>query len=161
MEVNFNSELCKTVFEKNCTFLTGIACNAYASYIETTLCKSIDQAKHILVIGDSKVTTHFIFVNIGSTDDDDDFSLVTELHEHTELAVWFESWKNTGSVVIIKEFSAEFKVKLVVKFADTVTDMFGLHCQILFIIKSNFHLSISFPSHLAAVCSNLVKCIRV
>ena len=140
MEVNFNSELCKTVFEKNCTFLTGIACNAYASYIETTLCKSIDQAKHILVIGDSKVT---------------------ELHEHTELAVWFESWKNTGSVVIIKEFSAEFKVKLVVKFADTVTDMFGLHCKILFIIKSNFHLSISFPSHLAAVCSNLVKCIRV
>ena len=56
-------------------------------------------------------------------------------------------------MVIIKKLSAEFQIELVVKFADTVADVFGLHSQILFIIKSNFHLSISFPSQLAIVIS--------
>ena len=127
MEVNFDAEFCKAVLKENSTFLSGVACDAYTSYIETALCKSIDQTKYILIVSDSEVTAHFVLINIRGTDDNDNLSLVAELHEHAELAVRLKSWKNTGCMVIIKKLSAEFQIELVVKFADTVADVFGLH----------------------------------
>ena len=41
-------------------------------------------------------------------------------------------------MIVVKKLSSEFKIKLVVKFSDTLTDMLGLHFQIFFIIESNF-----------------------
>ena len=145
MEVYFFTEFFETLFEKVSTFLTCVSCDTHASYIKTASGKLINKTENIFVISDAQVTAHFVFVDVCSTDNNDDFSLITELHKHTELAVRFKSRKNTGSVVIVKKLSAEFKIQFVVKFADAVANMLRLHLQILLVVKSCFHLSFSFP----------------
>ena len=50
-----------------------------------------------------------------------------EFFQKTEFTVGFKSRKNAGGVVVVKELSAKFKVKLSTKFSDAVSDMLGLH----------------------------------
>ena len=44
-------------------------------------------------------------------------------------------------MVVVKQFAAEFKIKLVAELTDSFTDVFSLHFQIFVIIKTYFHLS--------------------
>ena len=83
VEIYFDAEFFKTFLEMISTFLTGITCNAYTAYIETTFCKGIDQTQNIFIVSNTKVSSHFVFVNICSTDNDNDLCLIAQLHEHT------------------------------------------------------------------------------
>ena len=118
--------------------------DGYASYIEAAVLEYVDEAKHIGGVGDAKITTDFVFLNVTGTDHDDDLSLVRELHEHAQLAVRRKTGKNTGSMIIVKKLSAELHVKLVTELIDPFPDVFGLHFQVFVVVKSNFHL-FSFP----------------
>ena len=40
---------------------------------------------------------------------------------------------------IVEQLSTEFQIQLVVKLVDAVADVLGLHFQVFFIVKSNFH----------------------
>ena len=124
MEVYFFTEFFETLFEKVSTFLTCVSCDAHASYIKTASGKLINKTENIFVISDAQVTAHFVFVDVCSTDNNDDFSLITELHKHTELAVRFKTRKNTGCMVVVKQFAAEFKIKFVAELTDSFTDVF-------------------------------------
>ena len=145
MEVYRYAHFFQTFLEMIYTFLTCIACDTHTAYIKSTSGKFFNQTKNFYIVGDSQIATHFVFVNIRSADNNDNFSLITELHQHTEFAVRLKSGKNAGSMVIVKKFPAKFQVKFVVKFADAFPDMLRLHRQIFFVVKSNFHLSFSFP----------------
>ena len=119
-----DAKLFQSVFEKICAFLSCIAGDADTSHIKTSFCKNLDQTEDILVIGDSQIPADFVFINISCTDHDHDLCLVAELHQHTELAVRFKTRENSGSMIIIKKLAAEFQIKLVIKLADSFTDMF-------------------------------------
>ena len=101
-DINLDSKLLQTLLERISTVLSGVTCDADASYIKSSACKFVHQTEHVLIICDAKVTADLILFNIRCTDYDYDLCLVGKLHQHAQLAVWLKSWKNTGSVVVIK-----------------------------------------------------------
>ena len=138
--VDFDAKFVQTLLESISCTLTGVLGDGNTSHIQTAVLENIDETKHIRCIGDAKITTDFVFLNVTGTDHDDDLSLIRELHEHAQLAVRCKTGKNTGSMIIVKKLSAELHVKLVPELIDPFTDMFGLHFQIFVVVKSNFHL---------------------
>ena len=143
--INFDSKLLQTFLECVCTFLSCILSDADTSYIKTALCEYFHKAEHIFIISDTKVTSDFILINVSCADYDDDLCLIRKLHQHAQFTVRLKSRKNSGSMVVIKKLAAKFQIKLVTKLADTFPNMFGLHFQILVVVKSYLHLFISFP----------------
>ena len=122
--VNTDSQLLQTFLEEIGTFLAGVLCDAYASHIQATACKLIHKTEHVFVIGNAKVAAHFILVNVIGTDNNNDLRLIRKLHQHAEFAVRFKTRKNTGCMVVVKQFAAEFKIKFVAELTDPFTDMF-------------------------------------
>ena len=122
--VDTDSQLLQTFFEEIGTFLAGVLCDAYASHIQATACKRIHKAENVFVIGDPKIATYFILVNVIGADNNNDLRLIRNLHQHAELAVRFKTRKNTGCMVVVKQFAAEFKIKLVAELTDSFTDVF-------------------------------------
>ncbi len=103
--------------------LTGILGDHHASHIEVPVLKRLDQTENIHVIGDAQVITDFVFLNISGIDDYDDLGLVRKLHQHLQFAVRSKSRKDSGSMVVVKQFSSEFQVELVSELADPLPDM--------------------------------------
>ena len=64
---------------------------------------------------------------------------ILQLQEHAQLAVRHKARKNTGSMIVVKKFSAEFQVQFVPELGDTFPNTGRLHVQIFFVVKSNFH----------------------
>ena len=60
-------------------------------------------------------------------DGDDDFGLIGQLQKHFQLTVWCEARQNAGSMVVVKQLTAELQVQLVSELADPLADVFGLH----------------------------------
>ena len=122
--VNTDTQFLQTFLEEIGAFLAGVLCDAYASYIQATACKLIHKTEHVFVIGNAKVAAYFILVNVIGTDNNNDLRLIRKLHQHAEFAVRFKTRKNTGCMVVVKQFAAEFKIKFVAELTDSFTDMF-------------------------------------
>ena len=149
--VYFDSKLLQTFLKRISTFLSGILGDADTSDIESALGKYFHKAEYIFIISDTKVTSDFIFINISSADYNNDLCLIRKLHQHAQFAVRLKSRKNSGSMVVIKKLAAKFQIKFVSKLVDTFPNMFGLHFQILVVVKSYLHLFISFPHHIFSI----------
>ena len=69
-----------------------------------------------------------------------DSEILEVLKEHPKLAVRCEAGKNPGGVVVIKQLSSKFQIKLITKLADPFSDVFRLHGKVLIIVKSDLHV---------------------
>jgi len=63
------------------------------------------------------------------------------LHQHTQFAVRQETGQHTTGVIIIKQFTSEFKIQFVTELSDALLDLFGLYLEILLVIETYFHIS--------------------
>jgi hypothetical protein len=43
-------------------------------------------------------------------------------------------------VVVVEQFTAKFKIKLIAELGDALLDVFGLYPQILLVVKAVFHI---------------------
>ena len=106
---------------------------------EAALHEGLAQAQHVLVVGDAEVAAFLVFLNINSADDDDDFGIVLQLGEHLELAVGLKSRQDTTGVVVVEQFTAKFKIKLIAELGDALLDVLGLYPKILLVVETVFH----------------------
>ena len=60
----------------NCGSLVGKMCQADTSDIQTVSAECVNQTKHVHVIGDAKVGTYFVLLNILCGNNDYDLRLV-------------------------------------------------------------------------------------
>ena len=139
VNVNRDAELLQSLFERVCAVLAGVLCDDNASDIEAASAELINQAEHVAVIGDAEVTADFVFLNIGCGNCHNNLGLIGKLHQHAQFCVRCKARKNAGCVEIVEQLSTEFQIQLVVKLVDAVADVLGLHFQVFFIVKSNFH----------------------
>ena len=65
-----------------------------------------------------------VFLDIDCGDRYNYLRTVGKLTQHLYLAVRLKSRKNTGCMVVVKQFAAEFKIKLVAELTDSFTDVF-------------------------------------
>ena len=103
--------------------LVGKACQYNRSYIKPPVAEYVEQSENIEVVCNAEVASDFVFLNIVGVDYNYNFGFVLELHKHLELGVGFEPGKNTGSVIVVKELSAELEIKLVTELGDSFADM--------------------------------------
>ena len=108
-----------------------------AAHIQIQTAENVDQAQHIILIGDAKVAADLVLLNVGRGDGDHDLHIVLELLEHTDLAVRLKARQNTGSMVIIKQLAAEFQIQLAAELGNALADLFGLGGQVFLIVKTD------------------------
>ena len=65
--------------------------------------------------------------------------MVTQLAEHSELAVGLKTGQDAACMVVVKEFASEFEVKLVAELSYALLDVFGLNFEIFLVVKTVFH----------------------
>ena len=118
--------------------LTRILRNNNRTHIDIELVEFINQTKHFLVVGNTKVTTSLRMLDIASIDGDNHFNLIFKLLKELDFIVRFITRKDTGSVEILQHFATKLQVELAVKLVNTLQNMVALQIQILFRTKSLF-----------------------
>ncbi len=112
-----------------------------AAHKQPEACEGIRQPQDVHVVGNAEISPDFVFLDVSCVDDNDDLCLILQLSQHRDLGVRVKARKNPGGVEIIKQFAAEFQVKLAAELADPLPDMLRLNLQVLLIVKSDLHLS--------------------
>ena len=108
-----------------------------AAHHEVALHEFVAQAQHILVVGDAKVGTHLVALDVLGTDDDDDFQTVAQLREHTQLRVRKESRQHTRGVVVVEELAAQFEVEFSVELCNALADVLRLYAEVLVVVETD------------------------
>ena len=103
--------------------LAAVLGDHHAAHIQALVLEFLNQAQNIHIIGDSQVLANLVLFDIRRVDGDDDFCLIRQLQEHAQFAVRREAGKNTGGVVVIKEFSSKLQIELIAELADALSDM--------------------------------------
>ena len=98
----------------------------------------INQAKHIHIISNAKVTADLIALNIPGIDADNNFCLIFKLLKQFDLCVFVKTGKDSLGVEIVNQFTTKFKVEFVV-IVYPFQNILGLLFDVLFVIKSDFH----------------------
>ena len=143
MPVGTDTQALEPALKSHRGTLTGIAGQHHTAHIQSILTESVDQAHDLKIVGDTQIAAALVLLNVVGVDCDDDFRLFLELDQHTHLAVWQEAGQHTGSMEIIEQLAAEFKVQLAAEIVHTFFDPGGLQRQIFFIVKSNsFHIDL-------------------
>ena len=143
MAVNLNTQIFQLFLKQ---IRAGLACvvgDHDAAHVKSLVGIGLNEAENVYVVGNSQIRADLVLLNISRVDGDDNLSLICQLKEHPELAVWGKTGEHPGSVIIVKQLSAEFQIKLVAELSDSLADVIGLHFQILVIIESCSH---SLPS---------------
>ena len=91
VSVRLNAEASESCFELLGQRLASKLGNYNASYKESELGESIDQAENFLVIGNSQVSSSLILLNGISIDRDNDLGIFRKGLQHSDLAVRFEA----------------------------------------------------------------------
>ena len=94
----------------------------HAAHQKTALNEDIAQTQDIFVIRDAQVAPDLVFLNVNCTDDNDDFCVVLQLREHTQLAVGLESRQHTTGMEIVIQLPAKFQIKLVAELRYALLD---------------------------------------
>ena len=106
---------------------------------EASVLKFASQSQHVFIVGDAEVGAFLVFLNVGRTDDDDDFNAVAQFLKHAQLAVGQETRQHAAGVVVVEELAAQFQIQFTVKLGNSLLDVFGLNFLVLLVVKSYVH----------------------
>ena len=112
MIVDLDAEALEALAEELSAFLPVVVGDDNRAYVQAAVGKLLAQAQQVLVVGDAQVRAHLVLLDVVGRYHHYNLSVVLELEEHVELAVGLKSREHARSVVIVKEFAAEFQVKL-------------------------------------------------
>ena len=117
--------------------LAGILGDDHAAHEELLRPEGVDEAQHVLVVGDAQIAPDLVLLNGGGVDGNDDFRGIPQLQEHADLAVRREAGENSGGVIVVEELAAEFQIELAAELLDALPDPGGLGIQIHLVVKAN------------------------
>ena len=117
----------------------------HRAHVKAVAAEGVNQAEHVLIVGNAQVAADLILLDIACVDGDNDFGLVLDLFQHADFTVGCEARQHAGCVMVIEQFSAKFQVKLSAKLRNAFRNLFGLGLQVRFVIKTNFeHLFFAY-----------------
>ena len=116
--------------------LAAVAGQHHAAHIQVHTTENIDQAKNVVIIGDSQISAHLILFNVRGIDGDNDLHVILQLLQHPDLAVRRKARQNAGRMEIVKQLAAEFQIQLAAELSNPLFDLFGLRGQVLLIVKA-------------------------
>ena len=137
VQINLYAEISELLFKNICTVLSCVLRHHNAADEKSHSAERVNQADNIVIVCNSEVAAHFVFLNIGGIDCDNDFSAFGKVKQHSDFAVGAEARKHTRRVIIVEKLSAKLKVKLAVELLYSFADAVRLHAQVFVIIKSD------------------------
>ena len=153
-----DAQLFQPVQKGVCRVLSAVTGQHHAAHIQPHVPENINEAEHILVIGDAQIPPHFILLNVTGVDGDDDLHIVLQLLKHPNLAVRLKARQYPGGVVIVKQLAAEFQIQLTAELMNALFDLLGLCGEILLIIEANgSHADRPFISYLKTYVYNIAQ----
>ena len=114
-----------------------------APHVKADGAERVDEAQHVLVVGDAEVAAHLVLFDVRRVDDDHDLCLFLELEQHLHLAVRRKTGQHARGVVIVEQLAAELKVQLAAELGDALPDVLRLHGEILAVVKTDVHGGVS------------------
>ena len=136
MQIDAQPERLKPVTEKLRRRLCAELCYHHAAHIQPYPAESVDKTQDVEVIGYAEVAAHLVLRYIRRAYHYHYFGSIAQLHQHTHLAVRRKPRQHAGSVVIVKQFAAEFQIQLTAEAFDTLLYLFGLYSYILVVVKA-------------------------
>ena len=73
-----------------------------AADVEPDVLELGTKAEHVLIVGDSKVTSDLVLFNVQRADDQNDFSLILQLEKHLKLTVGKKARQHAACVMVVK-----------------------------------------------------------
>ncbi len=73
--------------------------------------EGINQAQHVLVIGDAQIPAHLVCNDVLSADGDDHLDLLAHVQQHADLAVRQKAGQHARRMIIIKQLAAQLQIE--------------------------------------------------
>jgi len=140
VEIGFDAHAFKAVPELVCGPLSVVVGDDHGTDHEAPVLKLVAEAQSVFVVGDAKVGTHLVLLDVFGTNDDDYLYLVAQLPEHAELGVGLEAWQHSRGMVVVEEFATQFEIQFAVELCYALLDMPRLDAQVFLVVKSYFHV---------------------
>ena len=137
MQINLYAEIRELLLKHIGTVLTCVLRHHNAADEKPHSAECVNQADNIVIICNPEVAAHFVFLNIGGIDCDNDFSAFGKVKQHSDFTVGAEARKHARRMIIVEKLSTELKVKLAVELLYPFADAVRLHAQVFVIIKSD------------------------
>ena len=136
MKEHVQSQRLQLASEGNCGRLSRKSGYDHASDIQASVSERVDDSEDLVLIGDPVVVPLFALLDISSTYGDNYLCFILDLHEHPDLTVRFESGKDSGRMVVVKQFSSEFQIQFPVELSHPLSDVLRLFSQIFLVVKT-------------------------
>ena len=121
------------------TGLTIVVSDNHCTREQTYLVELRTKSQHVLIIGDAQIAAHLVFFNVACTDNLYDFRIIGQLHQHAQFAVGMKAGQYSTCMIVIKQFSAKFQIKLIAKTSDALLDVFRLNGKVFIVVETVFH----------------------
>ncbi len=136
--VNLESQSFQLLLVGNSTRLFLPAGQHHRAHVEAITAERVNQAEHVLVVGNAEVAADLVLFDVTRINGDNDFGLVLDFFEHADFTVGRKARQHAGCVMVIEQFSAKFQVKFSAEFRDALGNFFGLRLEVRFVIKTYF-----------------------
>ena len=90
--------------------LSVVVCDDDGADKEPSVLELGAQAQRVFVVGDAEVGANLVLLDVFGADDDDYLYRVGELGQHAQFGIRLEAGQDAGSVMVVEEFAAEFKI---------------------------------------------------
>ena len=140
VQLGGNAERVQAIAEHIGGGLAGVLGDDHGRDGKAVAAEQVDQAQHILVIGNAKVTTSLVFLDMVCIDCDDDLDIIGNTLEHAKLAVRFKTRQHTARVIVVKQLAAKLQIELAAKLRDALLNVSSLQLDILRVVETLAHV---------------------
>ena len=120
--------------------LPGVLGENHGSHVEASRAEDVDEAQHVLVVGDTEVAAGLALLDVVGVDRDDDLHVRGHALEHAELGVRLEAGQHARGVVVVEELASEFQIQLASELVDAPPDVGGLQFDVFVVVESLSHV---------------------
>ena len=148
VQLGGNTERVQAVAEHISSRLASVLGDDHSRDGKAVAAEQVNQAQHILVIGNAQVTTSLVFLDVVRVDRDDNLDIVGDALEHAELAVRFKTRQHATRVIVVKQLAAKLQIEFAAKLRDALLNMSGLQLDILRVVETLAHVWLPSRFHL-------------
>ena len=148
MQLGGNAERVQAIAEHIGGGLAGVLGDDHGRDGKAVAAEQVNQAQHILVIGNAKVTTSLVFLDVVRVDRDDNLNVIGNALEHAELAVRFKTRQHATRVIVVKQLAAKLQIEFAAKLRDALLNMSGLQLDIFRVVETLAHVWLPSRFHL-------------
>ena len=148
VQLGGNTERVQAVAEHIGSRLAGVLGDDHSRDSKAVAAEQVNQAQHILVIGNAEVTTSLVFLDVVCVDRDDNLDIVGDALEHAELAVRFKTRQHAARMIVIEQLTAKLQIELATKLRDALLNVSSLQLDILRVVETLAHIWLPSRFHL-------------